>query len=362
MASMEQTLREVVWPRRGVRGWVGWLALQPASALFAIGVALRNAGYRIGILRAKRAGIPVISVGNLSVGGTGKTPITLWLARQLASDGTRVAILLRGYAGDAREVTVVSEGNGPVVAVDLVGDEAAMLAKCFHGVVLTARQRLEGVARAQKLGCQVVVLDDGFQHRALARNFDLVLVNGRKGEVLPAGPMREPETALQRADAIAVVNKSEEPFAPQDGMRGKPTFRARLKPTAVLEPDGGVWHEQPVTVLGGRRVAAVCGIADPAPFYAALRRWEAQVIEVFEFPDHHRYTQADWQRLLRETRNVECIVTTEKDLVKLEHFPFARGKLLALRVVPEVEDGDALVAMIRRRAGLDAQEESHGNQ
>ncbi|MBI3784810.1 MAG: tetraacyldisaccharide 4'-kinase [Deltaproteobacteria bacterium] len=353
MASIEQTLREVVWPRRGLRGWAAWLALQPASALFATGVALRNAGYRIGILRAKRAKIPVISVGNLTVGGTGKTPVTLWLARQLAADGTHVAILLRGYAGEARKVTTVSEGTGPLVSVDVAGDEAIMLAKCFPGVVLTARRRIDGAERAQQLGCRVVVLDDGFQHRALARDFDLVLVNGHKGAVLPAGPMREPENALRRADAVAIVNKGEESFAAHDNVLAKPTFHVRLTPTAIVEPDAGCWQEHPLTMLAGRRIAAVCGIANPTPFYATLRRWEAQIVEVFEFSDHHRYTQADWQRLLRETRDIECIVTTEKDLVKLENFPFARGKLLALRVTPEVENGAALLAMIRQRAGLD---------
>jgi tetraacyldisaccharide 4'-kinase len=351
MASMAQTLREVVWKRRGWRGWAAWLALQPASALFATGVALRNAGYRIGVLRAQRAGIPVVSVGNLAVGGTGKTPITLWLARQLAADGTRVAILLRGYAGEARQVTLVSQGKGPVVSVDVAGDEAVMLAKSFAGVVLTARKRLDGVERARQLGCGVVVLDDGFQHRALARDFDLVLINGRSGTVLPAGPMREGQTALRRADAVALVRKEgSPPPALQDN--AKPAFSVSFVPTALVEADGGEWQERPLTMLSGRRIAVIAGIAEPAPFYAALRQWEVEIAEIFEFPDHHRYTAADWQHLSRATRDIEWVVTTEKDLVKLEHFPFARGKLLALRVTPEVENGDALVAMIRRRAGL----------
>ena len=347
-------MREVVWPRRGIRGWAAWLVLQPASGLFATGVALRNLGYRIGLLRVHRAGIAVVSVGNLSVGGTGKTPITLWLAGQLAANGARVAILLRGYRGHARTVTIVSKGTGPEVDVDTAGDEAVMLAKSFGGAVLTARRRADGVAAAQQLGCDIVVLDDGFQHRALARDFDLVLLSGRRGGLLPAGPMRERLSALKRADAVALVDKTEEGLPPAataaTARADKPVFVVRFVAKALVESDGGRWRERPIGLMSGCRVAVVAGIADPGPFYTAVRQWEAQIQEIFEFPDHHRYTQADWQRLSRDTRDVELIVTTEKDLVKLEHFPFAKGKLVALRIAPEIEDGDALVRMVTERA------------
>jgi len=355
MANVAQSFRDVVWARRGVRGWAAWLVLQPASGLFATGVALRNLGYRIGVLRTHRAGIAVVSVGNLSVGGTGKTPITLWLARQLAATGVRVGILLRGYTGRAKQVTVVSQGTGPEVDVDSVGDEAVMLAKCFDGVVLTARRRVEGVAAAERLGCRVVVLDDGFQHRALARDFDLVLVGGRAGGMLPAGPMRERRGALKRADAVALVTKDDDDSAaPHKALRrvAKPLFTVRFVATALIESDGGRWRERPIGLLSGRRVAVVSGIAEPGPFYAAVRQWEAQIEEIFEFPDHYRYTQADWQRLSRDTRDIDLIVTTEKDLVKLEGFPFAKGKLVALRIAPEIDGGEALVRMVTARAGL----------
>jgi tetraacyldisaccharide 4'-kinase len=375
MSRVKQQMREVVWPRRGLRGWAAWLVLQPATGLFATGVALRNLGYRIGLLRVHRAGIAVISVGNLSVGGTGKTPITLWLAQRLAARGARVAILLRGYRGHTRTVTIVSRGAGPEVDVAAAGDEAVMLAKGFSGPVLTARRRADGVAAAEQLGCDVVVLDDGFQHRALARDFDLVLLNGRSGGLLPAGPMREPASALKRADAVAVVDKGEErappsppsaaPSAPPPtGHASKPVFNVRFVATALVESDGGRWCERPIAQMSGRRVAVVAGIAQPASFYATVRQWEAQIKEIFEYPDHHRYTPADWQRLARDTRDVDLVVTTEKDLAKLEHFPFAKGKLVALRIAPEIEDGDALVRMIMERAlqRRDSQEDVNGHQ
>src|SRR5262249_40459287 len=120
----------------------------------------------------------------------------------------------------------------------------------------------------------------------------------------------------------------------------------------LVESDGGSWRELPLSLLSGARVAVVCGIAQPGPFYASVRQWEAQIEEVFEYPDHHRYTQADWQHIARGTRDTEFIVTTEKDLVKLEHFPFAKGKLVALRIAPEIDGGDALLRMVTERAGL----------
>ncbi|MFQ5665727.1 MAG: tetraacyldisaccharide 4'-kinase [Candidatus Binatia bacterium] len=360
MSRVTSQLREAVWARRGLGGWAAWLALQPASGLFTTGVALRNLGYRVGVLRTYRARIAVVSVGNLSVGGSGKTPLTLWLARALAVPGVRVAIVLRGYGGRARHVTVVSVGNGPEVDVETAGDEAVMLAKCFAGPVLTARRRAEGVAAAEHLGCNVAVLDDGFQHRALARDFDLVLIDGHRRTVLPAGPLRERQSALGRADAVVFVDKADErpTTVPAAAGVSTPLFVARFAPTALIESDAGRWRELPLRALSGRRVAVVAGIAEPAPFFAAVRGWDAQIAEFFEFNDHHHYTLLDWQHISRATRDVELVVTTEKDLVKLERFPFARGKLVALRITPQIDDGDALIRMVAARAGL-AEGRSH---
>lgn len=352
---LAQGFRDLVWSRRGPGGWAAWLALQPASALFAVAVTLRDIAYRTGLLRVRRAEIGVVSVGNLSVGGTGKTPVTLWLARRLAAADLRVGVLLRGYsgraAGRAGGVTIVSKGDGPQADVATAGDEAVMLAKCFDGVVLTARRRIDGVVTAQQLGCDVVVLDDGFQHRALARDFDLVLVGGGPRGLLPAGPMRECPSALRRADAIALVLKSDDQPAHLPPA-SKPSFIVQFVPTALVESDAGRWRELPLGLLSGRRVAAVAGVADPTPFYTMLRQWDAQVEEIFEFPDHHPYARTDWQRIMRGTRDIELIVTTEKDLVKLEQFPFPRGKLAALRILPQVEHAETLIEMVLRRVRL----------
>ncbi len=352
--SLSERVRGTVWPRRGVGGALGYMALRPLSELFGIGVSLRGLAYRLGVLRVHRAAVPVISVGNLVVGGTGKTPFTLWLGRKLAARGLRVAILSRGYGGSASGVTVVSRGNGPEVDPALVGDEAVMMAKSFSGLVITAPRRIEGAAAAVRLGCDVVVLDDGFQHRAIARAFDLVLLDGRHGPLLPAGPLRERLGALRRADAVVLLEHEDTPMPriPGGAAAGKPIYRMRLEPSELVETVGRQWRARPLGDLAGKRVVAVVAVARPEGFYQLLRRWEATIAEVFEFPDHHRYGPTDWQQIARHSRDADLVVTTEKDLVKLEVFPFAVGKLVALRIVPHVDGAEELIDAALAKAGL----------
>ncbi|MBI4515269.1 MAG: tetraacyldisaccharide 4'-kinase [Deltaproteobacteria bacterium] len=362
--SVRQRVRESVWPRRGLGGWAGYLALRPLAGLFGLGVGARNLAYRAGLLRVSRAPLPVVSVGNLTVGGTGKTPMTLWLAQALARRGWRPAILLRGYGGRADGVTLVSDGSGLQATVAEVGDEAVMLARRFAGVVLAARRRLDGARRAAELGCSILLLDDGFQHRALARDFDLVLVHDANGSLLPAGPNRERPSALRRAHAIAVAATERAGAALPRGAAGTPVFSVRFEATALVSSDGGVWRERPLAELTGRRVAAVAGIGSPERFYQLLHQWEALLEEIIEYPDHYAYSKADWQEISRRTRNMDLVITTEKDLVKLEVFPFARGKLVALRITAAIERGEELVDLIEARAGATGTAEGgrHGNQ
>jgi tetraacyldisaccharide 4'-kinase len=338
---------ESVWEREGWAGRLGSLVLRPASGLFRTAVALRNLGYRLGVLRSAAAPLAVVSIGNLAVGGTGKTPLTLWIARALQAQGLHCGILLRGYGGSASGVTVVSSGRGAEVGPNEVGDEAVMLAKAFDGPVVTSRRRSEGARALKELGCDVVLLDDGFQHRAISRLFDVVLVDGRRGPLLPAGPLREPLGALRRADAIVLAEKDDAPLSPLPrSLAEKPVYRMRLEARCLVESVRGQWSERPLHQLVTRRVVAVAGIARPESFYELLHSWEAQIDEVFEFPDHHPYSQQDWQRIARGAREADLVVTTEKDLVKLEAYPFATGKLVALRIEPRVENGDALIQAI----------------
>jgi tetraacyldisaccharide 4'-kinase len=364
--SVGDLVRDRVWLRRGVGGQLGYLALRPLSALFGLGVGVRGLGYRVGVLRARRAPIPVVSVGNLAVGGTGKTPVTLWLGQMLAAHGARPAIVSRGYGGTARGVTVVSRGDGPEVGPELVGDEPVMMAKSFAGPVITAARRIDAARTAAGLGCDVVVLDDGFQHRAVARAFDLVLVDARRGPLLPAGPLREPLAALRRADALLLVERDAGDGAAPPLELARPAFRMRLDAVGLVESVERRWRARPLVDIANRRVVAVAGVARPEAFYAMLRRWEATIAEVFEYPDHHRYTIEDWHRIARGGHSADLIVTTEKDLVKLEAFPFATGKLVALRIAPQVERADELIAVILAAIGRQGhpgkENHEHGHQ
>lgn len=359
--NLETHFRETVWPRRGAVGRAEAAALRPLSALFGLGVGLRGLGYRLGLLPSRRAPIPVVSVGNLVVGGAGKTPVTLWLAEGLRARGANPAIVSRGYGGTASGVTIVSRGGGAEVGPDVAGDEPAMLAKSFAGAVVVAARRLDGVLAAAEMGCDVAVLDDGFQHRAIARDFDLVVLDGRCGALLPAGPFREPPRAAGRADAVLLMAKdADEAVAPPPGLRVA-AYRASLEAGAVVESVAGIWHAHPMGRLAGRRVIAVTGIARPEPFYALLQRWDTTIDEVFEYPDHHRYTAEQWQRIARRSHDVDLVVTTEKDLVKLEAFPFATGKLVALRIAPDVQGGAALLDDVAARVGLPARRPTEEN-
>lgn len=349
--NLAQQVQRTVWQKRGVAGRLTHAALLPLSLLFGVGVSVRNFGFRTGLLRTHTPGLPVISVGNLAVGGTGKTPFTLWLSRELRRRGLRVGIVLRGYKGRGSRVVVVSRGDGPQAAPEQVGDEAVMLAKCFPGPVITARRRLEGVGAAGDLHCEVVVLDDGFQHRAIGRTMDLVLLDDRRGSLLPAGPLRERPRALRRADAVIVVEAGDAgPTAPLPRLRsGTPVYRMHLAAAGLTEAVAGSWQQRPLRELAAKRVVVVSGIARPDRFYRLLGQWDVAIQDLFEYDDHHCYTAADWLEIARCSQTADLVVTTEKDLVKLEGFPFANGKLVALRVEAQVDRADDLIADVLRR-------------
>jgi tetraacyldisaccharide 4'-kinase len=170
---------------------------------------------------------------------------------------------------------------------------------------------------------------------------------------------------LRRADAVVLVDRDDSDAAAPPLDLALPTFRMRLDAVALVESVERRWRERPIGQLAARRVIAVTGVARPEGFYAMLRRWEAVVQEVFEYPDHHRYSREDWQQIARRGHDADLIVTTEKDLVKLEAFPFATGKLVALRIAPQVQRAEDLISAILAAAGLQlhaAEEERNGHQ
>ena len=318
------------------------LALIPASLAYGAAVAIRNRLYDAGWLEQARVDARVLSVGNLTVGGTGKTPAALWLAQALADRGRRVGIIARGYRKRRPGVVVVGVNGTPLVSAEEGGDEAVMLARRFAGPVVTGERRADAAAEAcARFAVDTVVLDDGFQHRALARDADLVLLADDEASrhLLPAGSRRELLGALTRARALLAVGDGDARSSPAPGL--PPQFHGRLVPTSLVDQ---TWREAPLGALGGARVVAVSGVARPDRFIATLERCGARVVERLVFPDHHDYSPADVARIVSAGRAGE-LLATEKDLVKLagrsglEH-------LRGLRVTLQVDDGDRLVDLL----------------
>ncbi len=326
-----------------------WIGLAAAAGFYRVGVSARHLYWR---MMKRQAPVLTVSVGNLTVGGTGKTPFTLFLARRLQSHGLRVGIVSRGYGRTRSKVRaeLIADGGSLKVSPENAGDEPAMMAKLFTGPIAVARRRIDAIELLAKLcPLDAVILDDGFQHLRLNRDVDLLLVSDERGFgngwTLPAGPMREPIRAVTRADAIIVMSSGTGASAIRPSQMKKLTackiFHASVRPRALLLViENGVWRETPLG-LAGRRVVAVCGLADPGAFYAMLRELDADLVGVFEYPDHHAYTNADWQAMVNAMRDTDMVITTEKDLVKLERFPFPRDSLYALRLEVTMDAADA---------------------
>jgi tetraacyldisaccharide 4'-kinase len=232
-----------------------------------------------------------------------------------------------------------------------------MLARTTGVPVVAGRDRVAAATLAvETFGSRLLLCDDAFQHRRLERDRDVVLVDaGERGglrRLLPAGPLREPLAALRRADVVVLCERGEARGLPPTPPSGLLTVRARFAPVKLVRAGVPDWEEIDLSALAGQRVLAVSGVARPAELYAALRDWEAELVHVLEYPDHHVYDRRTWQQIAQAAQSVDLVVTTEKDLVKLEAFPFARGKLVALRLGVTIDDPAVLIErVIGDRAG-----------
>jgi tetraacyldisaccharide 4'-kinase len=272
----------------------------------------------------RKLGRPVISVGNLSVGGSGKTPVVAWIARLLQDAGHRPAILTRGYARarPSDGVTVVSDGERLLADLDRAGDEPLMLARQLPAVpVLVSSDRyLSGRLAERHFGCTVHVLDDGFQHLQLERDVDLVLLSAddmARPVTLPSGRLREPLDVLRAASAAILSDADRAQAEAACRAAGVETiFRLRrsLETPRLVEPDGRVASPAPAA-----RVLSVAGLARPERFFADVVRGGWAVVGELTFSDHHRYTPGDLDRIAAAMRaaRAEVVLTTEKDLVRM---------------------------------------------
>ncbi len=350
-----ESLAELVWygDTRGAR--LLRSLLHPASLLFAAIARMRVKLYEAGVIASGYSPVPVVSVGNISVGGTGKTPFVIWLARKLSDEGVKVAVVSRGYGSAAEEPVVLDPGRPSVEASALAGDEALLVGARSACPVVTYADRLAAcVLAADRFSLDLIIADDAFQHLRLRRDLDIVLLGGSEEGMLtlPAGPLRERPEALARAQ-VALSSKELNPTLKRHVEGAKLACRMKKKAVGLV----GLPHRDciclPLEDLRDTRVVAVAAIARPEGFVAMLEEAGAQVVQSLFFRDHHRYDEADWEAIEKAGRQADLVVTTEKDLVKLLRYGPKPGFLRALRIDVEVEEESALLALVdtvRRRA------------
>jgi len=308
------------------------------SLLFGAAVGARNALYNRGVLPSRRLGRPVISVGNLSVGGSGKTPFVLLLGELLSQRGIGFDVLSRGYGRRTRGVAVVDPGGAPRD----FGDEPLLIARKLQVPVVIGEDRFSaGRLAEERFPSRLHLLDDGFQHRALARDFDIVLVTPEDAHdrLLPAGRLREPLSALARADAVVLTSGAPEDVFP---LEGKLVWRAHR----TIAP-----CDLPAHPL------AFCGIARPQNFFVQLRNAGVELAAEASFRDHHQYTEKDVRDLMAMATRSEAdgFVTTEKDAVNLGSYFSALKPLAVVPVKMELAGAeralDAMLDKIAQRRG-----------
>jgi tetraacyldisaccharide 4'-kinase len=306
---------------------------------------IRNAAFDAGILRAESAGVPVISVGNLTAGGTGKTPLVEFVLQYLSGQGIHAAMLSRGYGRRSRGARVVSDGRRVLLGALEGGDEPVQVARrCPAVPVLVAERRIDGARMAvREFGVKAIVLDDGFQHRSLRRDLDIVVLDAQvpieREPMLPAGLRREQLLSLRRAQVIVYTGVPQENEGPPSwsGNIGRYTDAVQLvchRSWRTLR-DTSSSVEVPLTSCRGKRAVVFSGIGNHSRFLADATGAGISVVAAFRFRDHHRYQRKELDRLAERFRDekADFMLTTEKDAMRLESdIPLFRDTLGGLPV------------------------------
>ena len=352
-------------PTADQRAWRAVLAA--AEVGYRAGVAVRAWTFLGGLRTVRRLPCPVICVGNLTMGGSGKTPCVIALADWLRARGHAVGILLRGYGRHDSGCAVVSDECGERGSWQRVGDEAVLIAQCLPGVPVVVGGNRFGAGREllRRFRLDLLLLDDGFQHRHLHRDLDLVMLDATDpfggGRLLPRGRLREPISALRRAHAI-ILSRTDQ-AADLSSLRqrlggivpGIPVILSRHRPSRLKEFCSN--RIVPLAELAGRRVLALSGLASPEGFHRTLMDLGAVLAGSMVFPDHYAYAPDDILHAQERAENVaaQLIVTTEKDAVRIpivEPGDMLARRLLVLGVVLEITEGqDALEGLLRGCVG-----------
>ena len=316
--------------------------LWPFSILYGVVMHFRNFCYDKGLIKSYAVDCKVISVGNITIGGSGKTPTVQYIFEKLSSLGKRVAVISRGYGRSTKGGLLVSDGRTILSTSEEAGDEPYLLAKsCFGAIVAVDEDRVRMARKiVEQFSPHVIILDDAFQHRRIRRDLDIVMIRSGKpfgnGFMLPAGPLREPLKNLRRAHLI-LVNGENDPVKEEMAKERIPVVNIRYKVHEIRNKNGRF----PAETLFAKDVVAFCGIANPKSFLQTLDEFSVNILDFATFQDHHQYTTTELLQLRSRSKRLASnyIVTTEKDWVKLPKDELDEDWLyLRIRIVPENEE------------------------
>ncbi len=311
--------------------------LKFCSYFYGFGSRLKNFLYDNKLLWSKKVRVPVISVGNMTTGGVGKTPLVCEIAKYFVEHGKKVAIISRGYGSKLsnKKINIISDGKTVFFDANQAGDEPFWLAQNTKGAcVVTSKNRYKAAKYAiEKLSAELIILDDGFQHRKLYRDLNIVLMDSQKGfgneNLLPAGPLREGAEALGRIDKLVIVSKN---LAHEKAEKLAKIMHKRLNIDALVckvEPDYVYNIKNGQRIMEGISAVAMCAIGQPQQFYDFLKNFDIKKTVTFE--DHHQYVPTDFIDIS------DNIITTEKDGVKLERFDLNNIYALKLKTVIDID-------------------------
>jgi len=305
--------------------------LRPMAFIYGLAIHLRLIAYKVGLLRIKSIPAYVISIGNITTGGTGKTPFVAMIAEWAGKNGFRVGILSRGYKGKrSQNSLVVSDGKRVLASVDEAGDEPFLLANKLSSVpVLISKKRYRiGYLALRLFNSELLLLDDGYQHLSLHRDLNILLLDAKRRfgnrSLLPLGPLREPVEQIKRADIIIITRCTDEHPGDdlvdflQRNFSEKPIFRSGHFPDQVIYPLGGKAY--PPGILSGKNVVAFAGLANPDDFLKMVKSLGAHVIHFKAFSDHHSFSKDEIEELAswKKRSDVDFLLTTEKDWVRID--------------------------------------------
>ncbi len=344
------------WATRDNHGPLSRILLNVMAFLYGTGVKARLKLYKLGILKPRVLPCMVISIGNITAGGTGKTPMTMHIARRFVTEGSRVVILSRGYKGTHKGIGLVSDGAEVLMTPEEAGDEPWLMAEKLkapgmEGVpIIVGADRYEaGLFAIEKFSPDVILLDDGFQHIALARDKNIVLIDARTDllneRLLPRGTLREPIRALNRARIIMIKDKEAKVIDPFLKALDKPVVAFSYKASGLKALNSN--EEMGLGELKDKKVFIFSGLASPASFEETVLGTGAKVVGTRSFPDHYSFTRSDIDEIQGLANGADIIVTTEKDATRLKGFKEGLTNIYSLEIEVVIDKQENFFRKIR---------------